>query len=529
MNIDEKTIEQYLMEHPEIAYRVLGKRELKKSGNRSFKRKVEDPIGEIDPKMVEREAKREIERSRRELLKLAGLGVSAGLLGLLGGREWGFQEALAQSQAVQIEPNSFVIPASYVVFGDDLDNDGILDIIYARNGRTGQIDFKGNDASTIIQSAIDNLIDGGSTYIKTGSNPEIYLISSPIEIDDKISLVGDGFQTTILKLQNNVNDSLLKTKSFGSVTRGHIIIKDIGLNGNKANNTAGHGILGQMWNSLIDRVWVTDFVGSGIFLKIDGNENIIQKCRITNCGGDGIHIESGVNDGYLLNNLIYNNNGYQIQFINPWGWWVVNNHIYQIQTTAIRFEGIQRCFIVNNYIEGSDTYVSMALIGGTTPVQHNVVRGNVFVNGLDGLWLYGGASTSKAIYNIIVGNIFHSVVQSSIIEKNSQEDYNIIIGNYVSGSSPIVKLGVNTVVRDNVGYPTENSGVAVFSGDGVTTQFTIAHGLVSTPSSVRVTPGSVDASGQFYITVDNTNIYVNYLSAPPSGTNNITLYWEAEV
>lgn len=75
---------------------------------------------------------------------------------------------------------------------------------------------------------------------------------------------------------------------------------------------------------------------------------------------------------------------------------------------------------------------------------------------------------------------------------------------------------------------TKNSGTATFSGDGVTTQFIIAHGLPSTPSKVRVIPASVDAAGDYYITKDVTYIYVNYKTAPPSGTDNIILYWEAE-
>jgi len=75
----------------------------------------------------------------------------------------------------------------------------------------------------------------------------------------------------------------------------------------------------------------------------------------------------------------------------------------------------------------------------------------------------------------------------------------------------------------------KNSGTAKFSGDGTTTQFIIPHKLVSVPSKFAVTPGSADAAGDFYITVDDTNIYVNYLNAPPSGTNNVILHWYAEV
>jgi|GEM_PF-6545003 len=84
-------------------------------------------------------------------------------------------------------------------------------------------------------------------------------------------------------------------------------------------------------------------------------------------------------------------------------------------------------------------------------------------------------------------------------------------------------------IKNNAGYTTENSGTATFSGDGTTTQFSIAHGLVSEPSKVLVTPMTEDAAGDFYVTKDATNIYVNYLSAPPSGSNNVKLSWYAEV
>jgi len=76
---------------------------------------------------------------------------------------------------------------------------------------------------------------------------------------------------------------------------------------------------------------------------------------------------------------------------------------------------------------------------------------------------------------------------------------------------------------------TRNSGVATFSGNGSTTQFTIAHGLATTPSKVIVIPQSAGAAGSFYVTADSTYIYVNYITAPPSGTNNVVLWWYAEV
>jgi len=96
----------------------------------------------------------------------------------------------------------------------------------------------------------------------------------------------------------------------------------------------------------------------------------------------------------------------------------------------------------------------------------------------------------------------------------------------------ITETGTNTNLRirvKNANHKYYNSGTATFSGDGTTTQFSIAHGLVSTPTKVLVTPMTEDAASDFYVTADDTNIYINYKSAPPSGTDNLKFSWYAEV
>jgi hypothetical protein len=117
------------------------------------------------------------------------------------------------------------------------------------------------------------------------------------------------------------------------------------------------------------------------------------------------------------------------------------------------------------------------------------------------------------------------------INELSGANYNIIEGNRVEGfqTSAIRKQGANTTVKFNVGYVTENSGTATFSGNGTTTVFTIAHGLAGTPKSYRVEAGSADAKGDKYVTADATNLTVTFATAPPTGTNNVVLVWSAEM
>jgi hypothetical protein len=76
---------------------------------------------------------------------------------------------------------------------------------------------------------------------------------------------------------------------------------------------------------------------------------------------------------------------------------------------------------------------------------------------------------------------------------------------------------------------TEAKGTSTQSGDASTLTFNIAHGLGSTPSFAVVEAGSSAAISDYYITKDATNLTVNYLFSPASGTNNLVFNWRAAV
>lgn len=107
---------------------------------------------------------------------------------------------------------------------------------------------------------------------------------------------------------------------------------------------------------------------------------------------------------------------------------------------------------------------------------------------------------------------------------------------WVEGSLPGASLGFVWALSDTVtgkGAWAAISGTgtvfeSIFSGTGLVTSFTIPHGLVGVPKAV-VTAGSADAANISYITIDATNITVNYAVAPPVGTNNITINWIASL
>jgi hypothetical protein len=97
----------------------------------------------------------------------------------------------------------------------------------------------------------------------------------------------------------------------------------------------------------------------------------------------------------------------------------------------------------------------------------------------------------------------------------------------VSGATDINFAENLTATADGDGTVTVSNDVnlatATFSGDGIQKEFQIAHGLSSTPDAWTVHATSDAASGISHSTADSTNITIVYDTAPPSGTDNITV------
>jgi hypothetical protein len=91
-------------------------------------------------------------------------------------------------------PSTGNLPFSYEIFQDE------YGIIYAKNGRTGKIEFYGDYASTVIQDAINALGKGGIIFVKGGT----YYPSKGIILPDGIDLTirGEG-NNTVFKYTNS--------------------------------------------------------------------------------------------------------------------------------------------------------------------------------------------------------------------------------------------------------------------------------------------------------------------------------------
>jgi len=405
------------------------------------------------------------------------------------------------------------------------------------SGKTIASGESGVDDASVIQSAIDYLPSyGGKVFIRAG----IYYIYKSIDLSGKDSITLEGENRADVHhnagtmLWNKGTEKALIYKHEESYGSHHVLIKQLRLYG------------GGQPQHLID-----------IFncMRVQ-----IESCSLSHVPDPYASINANTNE------LV----------------WIINNdfqssalthiYLYACRTPIILFNSLSGAKY-NIYIRHPDSHTGIIAYNLISDAEYDgiymynqcsnfeIIGNKIFNNGNNGIRisqavrnvniignsitengrLYTGARQGHGILIRDDGNGCSNIkIYGNTITRNKRtgigvydnSDYIYIIGNTIEDNSSFnieSIVGEHSVVKDNVGYTTENSGVATFSGDGTTTQFSIAHGLVSTPTKVLVTPMTADAASDFYVTADDTNIYINYLTAPASGTDNLKFSWYAEV
>ncbi len=183
--------------------------------------------------------------------------------------------------------------------------------------------------------------------------------------------------------------------------------------------------------------------------------------------------------------------------------------IYLNNQNGILLSGAQRCKVVNCLIKDNDQ-----------------------TGGYDGIQLAASATPVNSTDNLIVGNTILSTGDTKhtygIREADSNQDNNRILHNYISGvdTAPILHQGAGTLVKDNIGYVTENSGTATIANGQ--TSVTITHGLATTPTRVHVTPTLLSNAASFWVTDKGATTFVINVNADP-GAGTATFDWKAQV
>jgi len=421
-----------------------------------------------------------------------------------------------------------MLEVSYIIWAEGL-------TIYAKNGSTNIIDYSGQDAAIVINNAITATHNrgGGIVFIKSGN----YTISSSIILKSYVTLEGEGWgeqkAATILRLADNVNDDVIKTLQQKNY---HITIKNLQINGNQAHQTAGSGIhIYGTDRPVIEYVMIKWCCQRGIFIEGIGEYTTIapsiKNVFIYGCGKEGLFVAAtdsfiqnvDVGHDYLQNgtdSALYLFFAHKSIVANSF-FWGSKHGIFIDKTSNVLITG---CRVDYNRYDGIVLRCS----------SNNVIDGNEIVhnsqNGIglaDGIHLVGSeeiSSNNNIISNNFIGEEgnFPQYHRHAINEEGLYCDSNSIIGNNVhSYNNECIKWnGKNTIVCNNIGYVTENSGTATGASP-----IYVAHGLSKSPTSVTLGVNEAIPYQASWINYNSTHIAI-YHNADEDIA--ITVTWHAE-
>jgi len=364
--------------------------------------------------------------------------------------------------------------------------------------------------------------------IPSGYSPGgITVIESNICVDcgrtDEALAVDYGSGNSVIEAWGIIRNNLIVSRNYSMrMPIAVIYVSDAVVEGNKVYGSVSAPTIFMSSNKVIRSLVIRNNV-----FRVNPNSNYIRPLLFANVvtfENNVFSVDSSMNQNVssqidvIADRLVFRNN--RITATYPSGYYT--DYIINIVPLG---NADFTTYIENNYFDVpvNPSLPSAVIIypNTTTTTAYVTFRNNyIKSNTYNGSFLGLSGNVNATYYAIIRDNVVAGTIDKSVrLWNNAATTYAVIDTDVIIKSSPSASYK----------YLYRSSGTATFSGDGTTTQFSIQHNLVSTPSKIMVTPASRDATSQFYITTDSERIYVNYLTAPPAGTNNIVLYWYAEV
>ena len=152
--------------------------------------------------------------------------------------------------------------------------------------------------------------------------------------------------------------------------------------------------------------------------------------------------------------------------------------------------------IINNTIEDSPS----GYIGLYVRANNITVQGNYIKNNYDGVYVYTGITGTRILDNYLTGNS-HSQIA------------------FDSGTL------VNTFLRNNIGYKTENSGTTTVTTGQTTVDVT--HSLGTTPTRIQLTPTTDTAGKRYWVSAKGATTFT--ITIDSTHTSDILFDWRAVV
>jgi len=230
----------------------------------------------------------------------------------------------------------------------------------------------------------------------------------------------------------------------------------------------------------------------------------------------------GITLGYVYDTLIEGNEfrtmaDYAIAGSNYYRVAIKNNIIRDITTNydGIGGETITDVLVMGNIIQ-DPARRGISLIDLT---RGQIIGNSCLSGGQDGIYLEDCGEVA------VLGNVCNGNARYGIYELGAS-DYNEIVGNNCRGNTggALAKVGANTVVKHNLGYVTENKGIAVFPG-GVAL-ISVTHNMNELPFVVNVTPQA--DSGDLWVpagSIGVTGFTIQSDINPAAGTSVLWSAW----
>lgn len=354
----------------------------------------------------------------------------------------------------------------------------VMNVMHPEFGVTGD---GSTDDLTGLQAAIDATSAGDTVFFPAPTTS--YLIDGQLILrNGRRYLFSSAFNTPVtIKLADGVNPAggvlVSETWYDNASSSGNPIIIEGGLriDGNKANNTSGSGIVLANFRSRLDRVQVRDCAETGILFtqttrdttSLTGTavENVIQQCFVTDCEDYGIYVSDSTaffTDGWI-NDCIVANTGAEdaIRVEHSTGWVIRGNHVWgTVPKRGLHIRNCDHTRITENYIEryGGSTATTGSYEGIAAHCFENVIVANNHIK--------NDNDVAGSTYNAIRVTTASSVTTRALVTSNQQE------GNTTDeGILVVTTTGGGTMIAEVTGNQSYGVTAGVSFGSNATARF----------------------------------------------------------
>lgn len=324
------------------------------------------------------------------------------------------------------------------------------------------------DDTTAVQEAIDaaSTAGGGVVVIPSGYT----FLCSELTPKSNVNIIGQGWGS-ILKLKNGANPVGLIHSLYTNPAVDNVRIANLQIDGNKANNTAGSGIIFGGQNIVVENCYVHDTAAGGIVLGRPtggGKQRIINNWVHNPALSGNFWGALSFTGGELCimhGNMATSDDGFAAYGLNvePNADWhvdhaVISNNIATNCRLVITGPGtIDQATVVGNLIDadpnaGAGAGLQVEDVTGATVIANNQVKG---MNHTSPVMLLDQLTSPQVTGNRLTG--------MGSLQDVYTNNVGILLLNVTGGT-----IAMNQIIADSPTHATENAGVKTAITSGVT-------------------------------------------------------------